>query len=576
MDATAVLVLTTKIGQIFQWKDSSLAHPIGFHSYDPEDFAAIPAPPSNNRQLRNLSEFSRLVNLQPSGPVWSPSASKPLWAVITDIYRSAIIAEDQTPSPTIDHPMFATAEDNSEGSQEDNQDKQKKYNQYEDRWNLLVQRLRVAEASTADNAEHATKLDALRVEISALEEEWKDYGFKDDPETSPLMFSAPYPTRFKQIWAKWKASLMEDVDFQTDSQGFRFVPTVYAPGDIVNSPSWVSIEMDSEEIQTLLDDPNPQLATVFGYSPGEATDIRKIRFQATSIDVIRSWLPEDLLSARLWRFPDPEKFLKWKGFVTGLILVRDIEIVTESNDVPDIPESQSMIEAGPIPELDDSDVEPERQPSPKFRRIAWIVSFLTCVLLTISIGGDPSVKTIFAVPLATVVMYGLFRGFYYAMRHRKFHTSRLVTGLAWVWFAFFSVTFIIGLLLLYSIFGDPSSFTNSGSCDVSDSAYNMGSCILYIIIGGSIMFGAILVVIIGSIIVLLIIWLLNRFQPLHRTGKYFRKNVEPAVFDRIDEDPDAKNKLESDRYPTNIFLAGFRIRNLGRVPSSDDSQHWKP
>ncbi len=557
MDATAVLVITTKIGQIFRWKDSSLAHPIGFHSYDPEDFAAIPDPPSNNRQLRNLSEFSRLVNLQPSGPVWNPSASKPLWAVVTDIYSSAIIAEDQTPSPTIDHTTFATTEDSAESPLENNSDKQKKYKQYEDRWNLLVQRLRVAEASTADNAEHATKLDELRVEISALEEEWKDYGFKDDPETSPLMFSAPTPTRFKQIWAKWKVSLMEDVDFQTDSQGFRFVPTVYAPGDIVNSPSWVSIEMDSEEIQMLLDDSNPQLATVFGYSPGKATDIRKIRFQATSIDVIRSWLPEDLLSSRFWRFQDPEKFLKWKGFVTGLILVRDIEIVTESQEIPDSSKSQSMIQADSIPELDNSDVKPERQPSPKLRRIAWIVSLLICVLLILATREVSYEESIFAVPFATVVMYGLFRGFYYVMMGRKFRTSRLSTGLAWVSFAFFSIIFIVELVLLYAFLLDPISTLED-------------------IFFFPIILAIILIHTIVAIIVLLVIWLLNRYQPLRRTAKYFRKKVEPAVFDRIDEGPNAKTKLESDRYPTNIFLAGFRTRNLGHVPSPDDSLHWKP
>ena len=574
MDSNTILAICTKIGQVFQWKNSDLAYPLGFISYDPVEFDELTKSPDSFSSLQNLSEFSHLVNLRPDGPIWSPEDTTPLWDVVSDIYASAIIA-DGSVDRDIDARLSMTAEE-LYAHPSDAGEKRRKYNQYQDRHELLLQRYRALESSVPQDSSNTTELEALRREIADLLTEWEERGYKLEIEGSSILHSSTSTESFHTTWAKWRSSLMEGLDFLTDGHQNRYVPTCYTPSDIVKSPSWVSIELDHSDIKSLLSKANPDLSARFGFTLDGSSTLTSIHFEATSVDLVRSWLPKDLFEARFWRFPDPERTVDWPGYVTGLILLRNIEVSFEK----ELQEStDNLVEgehsSGSSPQLTD----PIKQR--RSRRFAIAFGVVLSVSLSIAIGGNPFIPALIAIPVAAALFYVLYRLYEMAMRRRVFRSSRVVSWLCWILFIAFTVILVYGIMAFNVFYGNMEAGDIGMACpkppdgaSIGDHVGQIFGCLFGAFFLMIFTFGFLITVVLIAAVMILVVWLLTRYQPIRRTTRYFRKYSKPALFDRMDDDPQKATHIDIDHYPKRIFVAGFRTRPLARAPNPDRSLDW--
>ncbi len=334
MDATALLALAAKVNKVFHEEESFLSVPLGLPSYSPEQFAAIPRAPESASQLLQLSEFSRLVNLKPDGAIWRRRPSALLWTIVSDIFKNAIVAnkQDAVEDESQYHQALSVLRRKNDKGDYVDSEKVRSYRQYEDAWRQLIQRHRAAEANERDQHH----LLGIRSELESLNVDWLDKGFKEEVEDALRSLHNSSPQRIRHIWDDWSLRLMDSVDKLTDIHGNRFMPTVYSPSNVIESPAWVTIEIDADELQSLVADAEPELATVLDIGDSSKGPIVGIKFQATSVSIVRSWLSHDLFSSRFWRFQDPNRMLDWEGYVTGLVLIRNLQIFTEPTiETPD-------------------------------------------------------------------------------------------------------------------------------------------------------------------------------------------------------------------------------------------------
>lgn len=595
MDATALLALAAKVNKVFHEEESFLSVPLGLPSYSPEQFAAIPHAPESASQLLQLSEFSRLVNLKPDGAVWRTLPSNPLWTIVSDIFKNAVVARKRDVAEgqsQYDEALSVLRRKNDKGSYAVSE-KLRTYRQYEDAWRVLIQRHRAAEANERDQHH----LLGIRSELESLNVDWLDKGFKEEVEDALRSLHSSSPRRIRDIWDDWSLRLMDSVDKLTDVHGNRFIPTVYSPSNVVESPAWVTIEIGEDELQSLVAEAEPELATVLNVGDSSEAPILGIKFQATSVSIVRSWLPHDLFSSRFWRFKDPNRMIDWGGYVTGLVLIRNLQVFTEPTvETPDPivdPEVFVGEEQGAEVPLD-----PEAaRRKVRDKRVAigvLVFAFIYTAYLSIS-AGAPRFLPIWAISGVTIGMiYYLFVVFRASIHHKRFETSKTGKIVRWTVFVFLILLFSKSLIYLNHMYPYLVAGGGMDACidPIVDSAEGIGEEIGALLIG--LLFCAfanifaqlgviILPVIVG--LMLLSYWLTTRFRPMRRATRYFKEKLADSNYARLTPgDSGDEASLEAleeppippavDDYPDRVFIAAFVSRRLGRVPNPDESLQW--
>src|SRR4030095_5732039 len=96
MDAIAHLALCAKAKLVFERPDTFLSFPALSpisYSVDRLNFGTPPADPNARKQ--DLSEFARIVNQSPDGPIFELTGGPYLWDLYQEVLTTAVVPQDQ-------------------------------------------------------------------------------------------------------------------------------------------------------------------------------------------------------------------------------------------------------------------------------------------------------------------------------------------------------------------------------------------------------------------------------------------------------------------------------------------------
>jgi hypothetical protein len=214
-----------------------------------------------------------------------------------------------------------------------------------------------AESSVADEATCAAWArdePALRAEIATLEAEWRERGYREEYEVAQATIAALGVKDPRLQWDRWSRNFDFFLDSQMDlASQAAFCPTTYSPGNVVDSSGWLDFRLTGAEVDQLIKDAPEELRTRLGQASAD-TIISAVSFTCTTVGVKRPWLDENVFRTPIWRFADQARRLsdggspprgEWPYYVSGLVLVRNVAVVTSS--VPP-PGPQSGPDVGPV------------------------------------------------------------------------------------------------------------------------------------------------------------------------------------------------------------------------------------
>src|SRR3954466_10190964 len=97
IDAAVVLALATKTERVFAQDDTMISFPLAPVAYRREALSEM-ITGQTAEGLRLMAEFSRLVNLVPTGAVWAPAGDRYVWDRYGEVLWDADLAT-QTLTP---------------------------------------------------------------------------------------------------------------------------------------------------------------------------------------------------------------------------------------------------------------------------------------------------------------------------------------------------------------------------------------------------------------------------------------------------------------------------------------------
>lgn len=370
MDSRVTLALMAKAKLVFEQPNTVLSFPVPPFALSVGEMRAVAGDVSNASDASAAFEFARLINQCPTVPVWTGTSDRMLWSVYDDIlHRSGEVARGERSGA--DKAAFQAAEQvlfsvDNQGLRVPSEHA-KVYAQYRDTWFTLQQAYRArkvaAESSAADDATRvawARDEPALRAEITTLETDWRDRGFRDEIETAQATIAAIGAKDPVLQWDRWSRNFDFFLDSRVDlASQAAFCPTTYSPGDVVDSSGWIDFHLAGEEVEQLIKDAPGELRARLD-QPSAGTTISSVSFACTTVGVNRPWAddPKSLFGSRIWRFADQTRRLsdggspprgEWPYYVAGLVLARNVAVVT-STPPPDpvTTTPQSGPAAGPI------------------------------------------------------------------------------------------------------------------------------------------------------------------------------------------------------------------------------------
>jgi len=349
MDSRVTLALMAKAKSIFEQPNTVLSFPVPPFALSIGEMRAVSGDVSNASDASAAFEFARLVNQCPTVPVWTATADRMLWSVYDDIlHRSGEVARgersgaDKTAFQAAEQVLFSVDE---QGVRVPSQHA-KVYAQYRDTWFTLQQAYRArkvaAESPAADDATRAAwsrDEPALRAEITTLETEWRDRGFRDEIESAQATIAAIAAKDPVLQWDRWSRNFDFFLDSGVDlASQAAFCPTTYSPSDVVDSSGWIDFHLAGSEVEQLIKEAPADLRSRLD-QPSAATTISKVSFACTTVGVKRPWADECVFSSRSWRFAEQTRRLsdggspprgEWPYYVGGLVLARNVAVLTST------------------------------------------------------------------------------------------------------------------------------------------------------------------------------------------------------------------------------------------------------
>lgn len=347
MDALAQLALMTKAKLLFETSDTFLSFP----AFTPISYTSDEmnfTDPATPQQLHAFADFSTWTNTLPQGTLFQPSLSNLLWDVYQGVLNSAQLAHggltaDQTAALQAAQAVLSTPGPN--GVLVDTP-ALVAYKQYQQAYFAAGQDFNnqqvTASASTDPKVQAAWQNGgqaAAQAAVTAAESDWETKGFKTLVEEAQQTVQSLGSQDPQLKWNSWQALCNPDTDFLTDpSTNSTFGPTVFAPFDVINQPSWPNFSIAGADIPNLISQAPPELKNIFGTTSGDST-IDSLSFDYCSVAVSRPWLRPEVFAARFWRFSDPTVQLSdgndppngtWPAYITSVVLARNIVVKTNA------------------------------------------------------------------------------------------------------------------------------------------------------------------------------------------------------------------------------------------------------
>ena len=346
MDATVQLALMAKANQIFPNAGQFLSFPaLSPLTYQPEQLR-FAAGRFEKQDWLDFSEFSRVVNRIPRGPLYDLSDDTYLWDVYGGILESAELP-GQPPTATEEAEyqralayLYVTSPEGVRGPSE----AARKYGWYRDAVLVAEQdyagKQISAQYADPDAKERWEALDGpmLRRQIDMLKADWETKGFRKEVEAARLVERQQAALQYSAAWTQWQEQYNPDLDKPTDILLNRFAGTSFSPADIAQRDDWRTITLESGEIEALAAGAEPELRRVLS-ADTQRSDIERLSFDARSVGLDRPWFGKDLLTSRCWRLRDREAVVSdgadlsrgsCPAYVAGLVFARNVVVTRKA------------------------------------------------------------------------------------------------------------------------------------------------------------------------------------------------------------------------------------------------------
>jgi len=344
MDKITQLALMSKAKKVFGKDDTFLSFPLAPLQFTKEELDFV-----SSLNVKNLEEFSLLVNFIPDGEAWQPTEDRYLWEVYEDILKGmdtevAFSARtDEEEARYQEATRFLLTKNEAGLSQPSAA--QQAYNQFQDQMNALqakyaAARLTGETTTDPDVKQHWRDVEEpqLRQEISALENRWIREGFKHEVEDALATKKHLGAKRPSTTWEEWHTRFMSSIDTLTGVDQIQFYPSGVSPVNALDEGSWQTFSLTQDEIKALVKEAPDKLKSRLD-PDDQDSEVVSITFDFSSAAIVRTWCDPDLFDARFWRFSSEEKQLSdgqsppsglCPAYVTGVVFARNISVKSKA------------------------------------------------------------------------------------------------------------------------------------------------------------------------------------------------------------------------------------------------------
>ena len=342
LDSPIALAVMTKAQKVFANPETFLSFPLTPVAYDIADLAFAGGGALSRELVLKLAEFSRVVNLVPSGTIWPPNEERYLWSVYDDVLATGALAESTLTADeqaAYDQANAVLSVAGADGIREDTPEV-KAYRQHKDAWFAARQAYNnqkiTAELSGDPNAKERWQVveePELRERVNTLERAWIDNGFKVKVEQAQRVFRSLGEKSPAVTWSRWNDAFDLDFDARVDTNELQFVPTGFAPSDIADV-GWQKFTLTDSEAEALIAEAPEDIRRRLA-ADAVNLEIESLSFEYTSVSLTRPWFASDVFTARFWKFRDPAKVLSdgnsppsgaCPAYVAALVLMRSIQV----------------------------------------------------------------------------------------------------------------------------------------------------------------------------------------------------------------------------------------------------------
>ena len=346
MDAAAQLALMTKARLVFESSGTFLSFPVlSPLTYSPEQLTFTTDGELTAQDLAELSEFARVTNVMPGGPIAPLTSGDMLWDVFSDVLDTAeratgtMTAAEQA---QYDAALAYLYEPAAPGSVlRSDSAELRAYRQCRDAFITAQETYTAAKLTATSSADPAVTAQwdgidepRLRADVAGRETAWTTTGHRDQVEAALQVELAMGARSPAHLWTQWQTAYLQVIDQTTDTSGSGFATTGFAPSDVFGAGSWPSFTLDAAEISALIAQGSPELTATLGQGAG-TSDLESISFEFRSVGVLRPWFRPAMFEAHFWRLgPEGGELSdgqtppagRCPSYIAGLVFARNIMI----------------------------------------------------------------------------------------------------------------------------------------------------------------------------------------------------------------------------------------------------------
>ncbi|MFC9600847.1 hypothetical protein ACFTQL_23790 [Peribacillus butanolivorans] len=296
--------------------------------------------------------FARRVNSIPASGDVSASSGKYLWDAYREVLEGAVIAE--VPTSDADETRIQAAR-TLLGPPNKPTSQYQAYLDYRGKCSTLEQSLHQAQQMLANSsdptvsAQAKADCDKFQEQLDFCTQDWIVSGFKKEVDAAINTLTELSNSGPLHQWKSW------DDDFrlngqQNDSNG-AFWPTNYQPDRLFDKGlGWGDFILTDTEVTSLSESASSEVlsAQTLGDLFSWGSPIELISMNIVRVNIERPWFHPELFYSRFWKWKNPDLpplsngEHPWPkgtlpGFITGLVLIREIKISLKQG-IPNAPE----------------------------------------------------------------------------------------------------------------------------------------------------------------------------------------------------------------------------------------------
>lgn len=346
IDTAAQLALMTKARLVFESPGTFLSFPaLSPLTYTPEQLTFTTDRELTAQDLAELSEFARVTNVMPGGPIAPLASGDMLWDVYSDVLATAeratgtMTAAEQA---QYDAALAYLYEPAAPGSVlRSDSAELRAYRQCRDAFITAQETYTAAKLTATSSADPGVTAQwdgidepRLRADVAARETAWTTTGHRDQVEAAMQVELAMGARSPAHLWTQWQTAYLQVIDQTTDTSGSGFATTGFVPSDVFGAGSWPSFTLDAAEISALIAQASPELTVTPGQGAG-TSDLESISFEFRSVGLLRPWFRPAMFEAHFWRLGPQGGELsdgqtppagRCPSYAAGLVFARNIVI----------------------------------------------------------------------------------------------------------------------------------------------------------------------------------------------------------------------------------------------------------